>query len=91
MMAWAHQSIPRLLRLCAHLTLESGWERWNLYHLLPMDKRPSAHKYSGMYITTEENNAIHIQRYSPARPSAAKRGLIQHQYYADGVHSEEVA
>jgi hypothetical protein len=85
----AHKSIPRVARLSAYFTLWS-LDSLNLYHLLgPIDKRPSAHKYRGIYITTDANNAIHNQIYSPARRSPLNRGLIQHQYYADSVRCEE--
>jgi hypothetical protein len=84
-----HKSSPKVARLSAYFTLWS-LDRLNLYHLSrPIDKRPSAHKYRGIYIITDANNAIHSQMYSPARRSPLNRGLIQHQYYADSVHCEE--
>jgi len=58
----------------------------NLYHLSSStSKRPSVQRYNGMDSSTEANNANHSQIYSPARRSPGNEGLIQHQYYVDGV------
>ena len=82
----AYRSIPSAARLCVYAIRWLRLDMWNLYHLSSStSNRPSVQKYNGIYSSTEANNASHSQIYSPPRRSPLNEGLIQHQYYVNGV------